>query len=33
MKGVGGFFMALGLLAIILHFFDRSPGALSWIHN
>ena len=33
MKGVGGFFIALGLFAIILHFFDRAPSALSWIHN
>jgi len=33
MKGVGGFFSALGLVAIILHFFDQTPGALRWIHN
>lgn len=33
MKAVGGFLIGLGLLAIVFHFFDKAPSALSWIHN
>ncbi len=33
MKGVGGFLIGIGTLAILFHFFGRVPSALSWIYN
>jgi hypothetical protein len=33
MKGVGAFLIGLGILAIVFHFFEKVPGALSWIYN